>query len=67
MVYFVILRVRTIESGFDHSLQLSQMFVPSALLFAFIAGVCLRLHINNLFRVIMGLAGELSQKAHLTS
>ena len=65
---FVRLRVpHTIEIDFDHSLQLSQIFAPCALLFASIAGVCLQLHIDTLFRDIMGLSGELSQKAYLAS
>ena len=43
---FVILRVpHTIESGFDHSLQLSQVFSSCALFFASIAGVYLQVHI----------------------
>ena len=57
---FVRLRVaRMIESGFDHSLQLSQIFVPFALFFASIAGICVHLHIDTLLRDIKGLSGEL--------
>ena len=66
----VIVRLRvahTIESGFDHSLQLSQIFVPCALFFASIAGVCVQLHIDTLLRDIKGLSGELSQEAYLAS
>ena len=52
---FVRLRVpHTIESGFDHSLQLSQIFVPCALFSASIAGVCVQLHIDNLLRDTTG-------------
>ena len=65
---FVRLRVaHTIESGFDHSLQLSQISVPCALFFASIAGVCSQLHIDTLLRDIKGLSGELSQEAYLDS
>ena len=65
---FVRLRVaHTIESGVDHSLQLSQFFVPCALFFTSIAGVCVQLHIDTLLRDIKGLSGELSQEAYLTS
>ena len=56
----------TIESGFDHSLQLSQIFIPCALFFASIAGVCLQLHVDTLLRAIEGLSDELLQKAYLT-
>ena len=52
---FVRLRVaHTIESGFDHSLQLSQIFVLCALFSASIAGVCVQLHIDNLPRDTTG-------------
>ena len=65
---FVRLRVpHTIESGFDHSLQLSQVFIPCALFFASIAGACLQLHVDTLLRDIKGLTGELLQKAYLAS
>ena len=65
---FVRLRVaHTIESGFDHSLQLSQIFVPCALFFASVAGVRVQLHIDTLLRDIKGLSGELSQEAYLAS
>ena len=65
---FVRLRVaHTIESDFDHSLPLSQVFVPCALLFASITGVCLQLHIDTLLRDTKGLSGELSQEAYLAS
>ena len=65
---FVRLRVpRTIESGFYHSLQLSQIFVPCALCFASIAGVCVQLRIDTLLRDIKGLSGELSQETYLAS
>ena len=65
---FVRLRVaHTIESVFDHSLQLSQFFVPCALFFASIVGVCVQLHIDTLLRNIKGLSGELSQEAYLAS
>ena len=57
----------TIESGFDHSLQLSHIFVPCALSFASIAGVCVQLHIDTLPRETKRLSGELSQEAYLTS
>ena len=67
-IVFVRLRVaRTIESGFDHSLQLSHILVPCARFFASIAGVCLQLHIETLLRDIKGLSGELSQEAYLAS
>ena len=63
---FVRLRVtHTIESGFDHSLQLSQIFVPYELFFASIAGVCVQLHIDTLLRDSKGLSGELSHEAYL--
>ena len=56
---FVRLRVpHTIESGFDHSLQLRQIFIPRTLFFASIAGVCLQLHIDTLLRDNKGLKGE---------
>ena len=65
---FVRFRVaHTIESGFDQSLQLSQIFVPCALFIAPIAGVCVQLHIDTLLRDIKGLNGELSQEAYLAS
>ena len=65
---FVRLRVaHTIESRFDHSLQLRQIFVPRALFFASIAGVCEQLHIDTLLRDIKGLNGELSQEAYPAS
>ena len=66
---FVRLRApHTIESGFDHSLQLSQIFIPCALFFASIVGVCLQLHIiDTLLRDIKGLSGELAHKAYLAS
>ena len=65
---FVRLRVtHTIESGFDHSLQLSHILIPYALFFASIAGVCLQLHIDTLLRDIKGLSGELTQEAYLAS
>ena len=65
---FVRLRVaHAIESGFDHSLQLSHIFVSCALFFASIAGVCVQLHIDTLLRDIKGLIGELSQEACLAS
>ena len=57
----------TIESGFNHSLQLRQFLVPCALFFASIAGVCVQLHIDTLLRDIKGLSGELSQEAYLAS
>ena len=49
----------TIESGFDHSLQLSQFLISCALFFASVAGVCLQLHVDTVFRDIKGLSGEL--------
>ena len=55
----------TIESGFDHSLHVSQILIPSALFFASIAGVCLQLHIDSLLRDIKGLGGELSHREHI--
>ena len=65
---FVRLRVaHTIESGFDHSLKLSQSFIPCAPFFASVAGVCVQLHIDTLLRDIKGLSGELSQDACLAS
>ena len=65
---FVRLRVaHTNESDFNHSLQLSQIFVPCALLFASIAGVCIQLHIDTLLRDIKGLSGELLQEGYLAS
>ena len=65
---FVGLRVaRTVESGFDHSLQRSQILIPRALFFASIAGVCVQLHIDTLLRDIKGLGGELSQEAYVAS
>ena len=65
---FVRLRVaHTIESGFHHSLQLSQIFVPCALSFTSIAGDCLQLHIDTVLRDTKGLSGELSQEAYLAS
>ena len=68
MAFFVRLRVaHTIESGFDHSLQLSQCFVPCAPFFASIAAVCVQLHIDTLLRDIKGLGGELSKEAYLAS
>ena len=56
-----------IESGFDHSLQLIQIFFPCALFFASIAGVCVQLHIDAPLRDIKGFSGELSQEAYLAS
>ena len=56
-----------IESGFDHSLQLSQIFIPRALFFASVAGVCLQLHIDTLLRDMKGLSGEVSQETYLAS
>ena len=57
---FVRLRVaHTIESGLECPLQLSQIFVPCALFFASIAGVCVQLHIDTLLREIKGLSDEL--------
>ena len=65
---FVRLRVaHTIDSAFDHSHHLSQIFVPCALFLASIAGVCVQLHIDTLLRDIKGLSGELSQEAYLAS
>ena len=62
------LRVAHTLSGFDHSLQqLSHNFVPCAIFFASIAGVCVQLHIDTLPRDIKGLSGELSQEAYLPS
>ena len=53
---FVRLRVaHTIESGFDHSLQLSQILVPCELFFASIAGVCVQLHVDAVLRDIKGI------------
>ena len=57
----------TIESGFDYSLQVGQIFMSCALFFASIAGVCFQLHIDTLLRDIKGLSGEFSQKAYLAS
>ena len=54
-------------SGFDHSLQLSQVFVLCVLFFASIAGVCLQQHINTLLRDIEGLSGDFSQEAYVAS
>ena len=42
----------TIESGFDHSLQLGLFLIPCALLVASIPGVCIQLHIDTLLRDI---------------
>ena len=65
---FVILRVpHTIESGFDHSLQLRQIFILCALSFASAAGICLQLHVDTLLGDIEGLSGELSQRAYPAS
>ena len=50
-----------------HSLPLNQFFVPCALFFASIAGVCVQLHIDTLLRDIKGHSGELSQEAYLAS
>ena len=55
----------TIESGFDHSLQVSQFFIPCALFFTSIAGVCVQLHIDTLTRDIKGLSGESSHRKHI--
>ena len=68
-IVFLRLKVpTTFESGFDHSLQLSQISVPCALFFASIAGVCLQLqHIDTLLRDIKGRSGELSREAYLAS
>ena len=57
----------TTESGVDHPLKLSQIFIPCALFSASITGVCLQLYIDTLLRDFEGLSGELSQKAHLAS
>ena len=63
---FVRLRVpSTIESGFDHSLQLSLFFIPCTLFLASIAGVRLQLHVDTPLTDIKGLSGELLQKAYL--
>ena len=56
-----------IDSGFEHSLQLGQIFVPCALFFASIAGVCVQLHIDTLLRDNKGLSGELSRETYLAS
>ena len=57
---FVRLRVaHTIESGFDHLLQLSHFSIPCALFFVSIAVVCVQLHVDTLLlRDIKGLSGE---------
>ena len=53
--------------GFDHLLQLSLIFVPCALFFASIVGICWQLHIDTFLRDIKGLSGELSQGKYLVS
>ncbi|CAM9932797.1 unnamed protein product, partial [Sphacelaria rigidula] len=55
----VFVRLRVERSGCDHSLQLSQSFIPRVLFFVFITAACSQLNIDILLRDIKRLSGRL--------